>query len=76
MRMFAQDQAFCRGIRVDGTDHPEALRRLRLLEQVDLARRKGLGVADALEVAKLPRGTYYDWRRRRGSRPLTHSGRR
>ena len=87
MRMFAQDRAFYRRIRVDGTDHPEALRRLGLLEQVSLARRKGLRVADALEVAKLPRSTYYDWRRRhrrddlkglvpRSSRPLTHPGRR
>lgn len=64
MRMFAQDQAFYRGIRVDGTEHPEALGRLRLLEQVAPARRKGLGVADALELAELPRSTYYDWCRR------------
>ena len=87
MRMFAQDRAFYRRIRVDGTEHPEALRRLGLLEQVSLARRKGLGVADALDVAGLPRSTYYDWRRRhrrdglrglapRSSRPLTHPGRR
>ena len=87
MRMFAQDRAFYRRIRVDGTEHPEALRCLGLLEQVSLARRKGLRVADALEVAKLPKSTYYDWRRRhrrdglrglvpRSSRPLTHPGRR
>ena len=87
MRMFAQDRAFYQGVRVDGTDHPEALRRLRLLEQVDLARRKGLGVSDALEVAELPRSTYCDWHRRhqrgglkglvpRSGRPLTHPGRR
>lgn len=87
MRMFAQDRAFYRRIRVDGTEHPEALRRLELLERVSLARRKGLGVADALDVAGLPRSTYYDWRRRhrrdglrglapRSSRPLTHPGRR
>ena len=29
MRMFAQDPASCRQVRVDGTDDPEALRRLR-----------------------------------------------
>ena len=56
MRMFAQGQAFCRRIPVDGTDHPEALTRPGLLEQAALARRKGLGVADALEVSELPTG--------------------
>ena len=53
MRMFAQDRAFYREIRVDGTERPEAPRRLELLERVALARRKGLRVADALEVAGL-----------------------
>ena len=41
MRMFAQDRAFCREIRVDGTEHPEALRRLELLEQVAPAQGAG-----------------------------------
>ena len=41
MRMFAQDRAFYGRIRVDGTEHPEALRRLELLERVSLARRRG-----------------------------------
>jgi len=35
MRMFAQDRALCRRLRVDGTDDPEALRRLGIVEGVD-----------------------------------------
>ena len=88
MRMFAQDRGFCRGVRVDLTGDPEALRRFGLLRQVDRARREhGLTLAAALDVSGLPRSTHHDWRRRfergglrglapRSSRPLTHPGRR
>ena len=47
MRMFAQDRAFYREIRVDGTEHPEALRRLELLEQVALAPGKSMALGSA-----------------------------
>ncbi len=88
MRMFAQDRVFYRGVRVDLTGDPEALRRFGLLRQVDRARREhGLTLAAALDVSGLPRSTHHDWRRRferggvrglapRSSRPLTHPGRR
>ena len=88
MRMFAQDRGCCRGVRVDLTGDPEALRRFGLLRQVDRARREhGLTLAAALGVSGLPRSTHHDWRRRfergglrglapRSSRPLTHPGRR
>ncbi len=38
MRMLAQDRAFYRKPRVDGTDEPEALRRLRILEGIEMVR--------------------------------------
>ena len=63
MRMFAQDRGFHRGVRVDLTDDPEALRRFGLLRQVDRARREhGLTLAAALDVSGLSRSTHHDWR--------------
>ena len=72
MRMFAQDRAFYRGIRVDGTEPPEALRRLELLGQVALARRlEGAGSAkqppaDASREALNARGCVAGVRHSRG----------
>ena len=42
MRMFAQDAAFHRRVRVDETDDPEALRRLKQLEAIDRMREEGV----------------------------------
>ncbi len=83
MRMLAQDKSFYRKPRVDGTDDPEALRRLRIVEGVDLMR----GRFTAAEAFGVSRATYCMWRRRlrkggvkglvpRSSRPRTHRGRR
>ena len=88
MRMFAQDRVFHRGVRVDLTGDPEALRRFGLLRQVDRARREhGLTLAASLDVSGVARSTYYDWLGRfkaggvkaltpGSSRPLSHPGRR
>ena len=52
MRMFAQNRVFHRGVRVDLTGDPEALRRFGLLRQVDRARLEhGLTLAAALDVS-------------------------
>ena len=86
MRMLAQDGAFYRKPRVYGTDDPEALRRLRIVEGVDLMRER-FTAAEAAEAFGVSRATYYMWRRRlrkggvkglvpRSSRPRTHRGRR
>ena len=83
MRMLAQDKSFYRKPRVDGTDDPEALRRLRIVEGVDLMRER----FTAAEAFGVSRATYHMWRRRlrkggvkglvpRSSRPRTHRGRR
>ena len=86
MRMLAQDRAFYRKPRVDGTDDPEALRRLRVVEGVDRMRERFTATA-AARAFGVSRATYCEWRRRlreggvkalvsRGSRPRTHRGRR
>ena len=86
MRMLAQDKSFYRKPRVDGTDDPEALRRLRIVEGVDRMRER-FTAAEAAEAFEVSRATYYEWRRRlrkggvkglvpRSSRPRTHRGRR
>ena len=41
MRIFAQDGAFYREVRVDLGDHPEAARRFELLQRVEQARGTG-----------------------------------
>ena len=86
MRMLAQDRAFYRKPRVDGTDDPEALRRLRVVEGVDRMRERFTAAA-AARAFGVSRATYCEWRRRlresgvkalapRGSRPRMHRGRR
>ncbi len=86
MRMLAQDGAFYRKPRVDGTEDPEALRRLRIVEGVDRMRER-FTAAEAAEAFEVSRATYHEWRRRlwkggvkglfpRSSRPRTHRGRR
>ena len=70
MRMLAQDRAFYLRLRVDGTDDPEALRRLRQLEGIDRIR-KEVGLA-AFGVG---RSTYYE-RRKRWQAPQRRSSRR
>ena len=85
MRIFAQDRAFYRKVRVDLGGHPEAARRFELLQQVERARGHGLTLAASLALLGLARSTCYDWRGRferdgmrglapRSSRPLTHRG--
>ena len=85
MRMFAQDAAFYRQVRVDETDHPEALRRLKQLEAIDRMRER-FTLAEALSAPELGRSTYYERKRRlreegakglvpRSSRPKSHPGR-
>jgi len=49
MRMFAQDSAFYRKVRVDETDDPEALRRLKELEAIDAIRQR-FTLAEALSA--------------------------
>ena len=63
MRMFAQDAAFYRRVRVDETDDPEALRRLKQLEAIDRMRER-FTVAEALSAPELGRSTYYERKRR------------
>ena len=86
MRMLAQDRAFCRKPRVDETDDAEALRRLRILEGIEMVR-SDLSAAAACRAFGVSRATYYAWRRRlvdggvaglvpRSSRPRSHPGRR
>ena len=50
--------------RVDETDHPVALARLRTLAKVDDLRAKGASLGLALDAVELSKSTYYDWRRR------------
>ena len=63
MRIFAQDQAFCRKVRVDLGGHPEAARRFELLQQVERARGHGLTLKASLSLLGLAR-------RRRHARSL------
>ena len=85
MRMFAQDRAFYRRVRVDGTDSEEARRRLWIVEGIEEMRERFPAEA-ACRTFGVSRATYYEWRRRlkeggvsglvpRSSRPLRHAGR-
>lgn len=85
MKMFAQDAAFYRRIRVDETDDAEARRRLSIVEGVE-AMRERFTAAEACRAFDVSRATYYEWRRRlkeggvaglvpRSSRPHSHPGR-
>ena len=85
MRMFAQDGAFYRRIRVDETDDAEARRRLRIVEGIEEMRERFPAEA-ACRAFGVSRATCYEWRRRlkeggvsglapRSSRPLRHAGR-
>ena len=85
MRIFAQDRAFYRKVRVDLGDHPEVARRFELLQGVERARGHGLTLAAVLALLGLARSACCDWRGRferdgmrglapRSSRPLTHRG--
>jgi len=64
MRMLAQDATPYRKPRVDGTDDPEALRRLRIVEGVDLVdlMRGQFTPAEAAEAFGVSRATYCEWR--------------
>ena len=84
MRMFAQDAAFYRRMRVDGTDDAEARRRLSILKGID-AMRERFTAAEACRAFEVSRATYYEWRKRlkeggaaglvpRSSRPRSHRG--
>ena len=64
MRIFAQDRAFYRKVRVDLGAHPEAARRFELLQRVERARGHGLTLAASLALLGLARSTCYDWRGR------------
>ena len=57
MRIFAQDRAFCRKVRVDLGDHPEAARRFELLQGVERARGHGLTLKASLALLGLARST-------------------
>ena len=70
MRTFAQDRAFYREIRIDGTERPEALRRLELLEQVALPR------STCYDWRRRHRRDSLKGLVPRSGRPLTHPGRR
>ena len=54
MRIFAQDRACCRKVRVDLGDHPEAARRFELLQR---ARGHGLTLKASLALLGLARST-------------------
>ncbi len=62
MRMLAQDRAFYRKPRVDGTDDAEALR-LRISEGIE-AVRKDFSAAAACGAFGVSRPTCYTWHRR------------
>ena len=66
--------------RVDGTDDPTALERLRRIERIDTLRREDdFTLRQALKAVELPRSTYYDWRkalRERGVAGLVPKSRR
>ena len=49
--------------RVDETDHPVALERLRVLKRIDALREDGLKLRQALKAVELPSSTHHDWRR-------------
>ncbi len=85
MRMFAQEGALYRRIRVDGTEDAEARRRLTILEGIE-AMRERFSAAAACSAFGVSRATYYEWRRRlrdgglaglvpHSSRPRRHPGR-
>ena len=57
MRIFAQDRAFYRRVRVDLGDHPEAARRFELLQGVERARGHGLTLKASLSLLGLARST-------------------
>ena len=63
MRMFAQDAGFHRRERVDETDDPEPLRRLKELEAIDRMRER-FTLAEALSALGVGRSTYYERKRR------------
>ena len=84
MRMFAQDRAFYRRVRVDGTDDEEA-RAAWIVEGIEEMRERFPAEA-ACRTFGVSRATYCEWRRRlkeggvaglvpRSSRPLRHAGR-
>ena len=86
MRMFAQDKSFYRTLRVDETTCPVAVERRRILEGVDLMRKR-FTAAEATKAFGVSLSTYYDWKKLplnggvkalvpRSSRPLTHPGKR
>ena len=70
----------CRRPRVDGTDDPTALERLRRIERIDTLRREdGFTLRQALKAVELPRSTCCDWRkalRERGVAGLVPKSRR
>ena len=73
MRMVAQGGAFYRKPLVDGTDDPEALRRPRIVEGVDLTQARF--TAEAAEVFGVSRTIYCEWvKRLRGRREGAGSG--
>ncbi len=51
-----------RKVHVDETEDPEALRRLALLDKVEVMRAAGTPLAVALAVVEVTRSTYYRWR--------------
>ena len=57
MRIFAQDRAFHRGVRVDLGGRPEADRRFKLLRRVERTHGHGLTLAAAPALLGLPRST-------------------
>ena len=65
MRMFAQDRALYRKLRGDGTDDPEARRRLEIVEGVDRMRER-FTAAQAVGAFGVSRTTYHEWSRRLG----------
>ena len=54
MRIFAQDRACCRKVRVDLGEHPEAARRFEFPRRVEQARGHGLTLAASPSLLAWP----------------------
>jgi len=62
MQIKAAPAACYRKLHIDETGDPEALRRLALLDKIEVLRAAGTPLAVALGVAEVTRSTYYRWR--------------
>ena len=62
MQIKSAPAACYRKLHIDETEHPEALRRLALLDKIGVLRAAGTPLPVALGVAEVTRSTYYRWR--------------